>query len=117
MISSLTIRRFKSIRSLSFECRKVNIFIGPPDTEKTNILESSFLVSCIGWGRAIGPYFRLRPEVGFDPLFYRQFFDSPIEVTLALTSRPEGVNADALTIRAARAGVPPVQRTPRNRRC
>jgi predicted ATPase len=36
MIASLTIERFKSIRSLTVACRKINIFIGPPDTGKTN---------------------------------------------------------------------------------
>lgn len=104
MISTLAIERFKSIRSLAFDCRKINVFIGPPDTGKTNILESLFLVSCLGWGRAIGPHFRLKSDVGFDPLFYRQFFDVPIEIGLSLVSRREGINADALKITAAIIG-------------
>lgn len=96
MIASLAIQRFKSIQSLTLACRKINVFIGPPDTGKTNILEALFLVSCIGWSRPIGPALRLRAEIGFDPLFYRQFFDAPIEIALSLKSRRDGINADAV---------------------
>jgi AAA15 family ATPase/GTPase len=64
MIASLAIERFKSIRSLTLACRKINILIGPPDTGKTNILESLFLVSCLGWNRAIGAALRLNPQIG-----------------------------------------------------
>lgn len=103
MIASVAIQRFKSIRSLTLACRKINVFIGPPDTGKTNILESLFLVSCLGWHRPIGPALRLNPQIGFDPLFYRRFFDEPIEIALALVPRREGIG-DTLTITAAIAG-------------
>ena len=103
MIASVAIQRFKSIRSLTLACRKINVFIGPPDTGKTNILESLFLVSCLGWHHPIGPALRLNPQIGFDPLFYRQFFDAPIEIALALGPRHEGIG-DTLTITAGIAG-------------
>jgi hypothetical protein len=104
MIATLEIERFKSIRSLGLACRKINIFIGPPDTGKTNILESLFLVSCLGWNRAIGPALRLRPPIGFDPLFYRQFFDAPLTITLSLAPRRGDINADVLKIAATISG-------------
>lgn len=80
MITSLAIRRFKSIKSLELACRKVNVFIGPPDTGKTNILDALTFLSRLGWGLPLDQSLRLRPELGFDPLFYRQFFDQPFEI-------------------------------------
>jgi len=82
MIRELTIERFKSIKSLSLPCRKVNVFIGAPDTGKTNILEALYLLSRLGWGWPLDTSLRLRQEMGFDALFYRQFFDKPFEIKL-----------------------------------
>ena len=81
MIETLSIERFKSIRSLTIQCSKVNVLIGPPDTGKTNVLEALYLVSRLGWGCPLDSSLRMRPELGFDPLFYRQFFESPIRIT------------------------------------
>ncbi len=39
MIQTLEIRNFKSIRHLVLDCRRVNVFIGEPNTGKSNILE------------------------------------------------------------------------------
>ncbi len=103
MIQSLGIERFKSIKKLSLQCRKVNVFIGPPDTGKTNILESLFFLSRMGWGQPIDNSLRLRPEMGFDPLFYRQFFDQPIEWTLRLKSQRQ-IHQEDITIRASISG-------------
>lgn len=80
MIESLSIERFKSIRSLTFQCSKVNVFIGPPDTGKTNILEALGLVSRLGWALPLDGALRIRPQSGFEPLFHRQFFDVPIRI-------------------------------------
>jgi len=49
MIKKLTIKRFKSIRDLSISCKRVNLFIGEPDTGKTNILEALNFLSRLGW--------------------------------------------------------------------
>lgn len=40
MLSPVSIKNFKSLRSLQFEARRVNIFIGEPNTGKSNILEA-----------------------------------------------------------------------------
>jgi AAA15 family ATPase/GTPase len=39
MIKNLEIKNFKSIKHLALECKKVNLFIGKPNTGKSNILE------------------------------------------------------------------------------
>lgn len=93
MIQTLQIERFKSIRSLSIPCRKVNVFIGPPDTGKTNILEALYFISLLGWGAPLGTSLRLRQELGFELLFYRQFFDQPFQISLRLTP-PHAGSAD-----------------------
>jgi hypothetical protein len=40
MIKTLEIKNFKSIKHLKLECKRVNLFIGKPNTGKSNILES-----------------------------------------------------------------------------
>jgi AAA15 family ATPase/GTPase len=40
MIKRLEIKSFKSIKKLDFECNRINVFIGPPNTGKSNILEA-----------------------------------------------------------------------------
>ncbi|MDZ7336887.1 MAG: AAA family ATPase, partial [candidate division KSB1 bacterium] len=45
MISILEIKNFKSIKHITLDCRKVNIFIGKPNTGKSNILESVSIFS------------------------------------------------------------------------
>ena len=44
-MKKLTVENFKSIRRLELECRRVNIFIGEPNTGKSNILEALGLLS------------------------------------------------------------------------
>ncbi len=39
-IPSLEIRHFKSIRGLRISCRRINLFIGPPNAGKSNLLEA-----------------------------------------------------------------------------
>ena len=51
MIKNLTIHNFKSIKELSISCNRVNVFIGEPNTGKSNLLESIGLLSGLGQGR------------------------------------------------------------------
>jgi hypothetical protein len=94
VIRNLTIERFKSLKSLRLECRKVNVFIGPPDTGKTNILEALCLLSRLGWGLPLDTSLRLRGDLGFDALFYRQFFDQPIRLGLEIGGSPTTPSSD-----------------------
>ncbi len=48
MIQELEIHNFKSIKDLTLPCKRFNIFIGEPNTGKSNILEALGLVSFIG---------------------------------------------------------------------
>lgn len=40
MVSNITIRNFKSIKELYFKAKRINLFIGKPNTGKSNILEA-----------------------------------------------------------------------------
>jgi AAA15 family ATPase/GTPase len=56
MIKNLNIQNFKSIKHLHLDCKKINIFIGKPNTGKSNLLESIGLFSAM-YGR-IGDFVR-----------------------------------------------------------
>ncbi|MEM2995463.1 MAG: AAA family ATPase [Candidatus Bathyarchaeia archaeon] len=45
MIKNLKIENFKSIKQLKLECKRINLFIGEPNTGKSNILETMGLLS------------------------------------------------------------------------
>lgn len=45
IINELTIKNFKSIKEIKLDCKQVNIFIGKPNTGKSNILEAISLLS------------------------------------------------------------------------
>jgi len=49
MINRLTIRNFKSIRELTIDCNRINLFIGEPNTGKSNILEALGLLSWLAY--------------------------------------------------------------------
>jgi len=40
MIGSVQIQNYKSIRDLKFDAKRVNVFIGEPNTGKSNIVEA-----------------------------------------------------------------------------
>ncbi|MBI4608133.1 MAG: AAA family ATPase [Candidatus Rokubacteria bacterium] len=103
MIQHLAIDRFKSIRSLSIPCRKVNVFIGEPDTGKTNILEALYLPSRLAWGQPLDSFLRLNPQIGFEALFYQQFLDQPFQILMRLSPSRKGIG-DELVISATIQG-------------
>lgn len=45
MVRNLQISNFKSIYDLSIECKKLNVFIGEPNSGKSNIIEALALKS------------------------------------------------------------------------
>jgi AAA15 family ATPase/GTPase len=78
MITQLKVERFKSIRQLSIDCRRVNLFIGEPNTGKSNILEALGLVSWCGTsGRLLKDFVRLQLT---QHLFYDNLTDEPLQV-------------------------------------
>jgi hypothetical protein len=80
MITQLLLERFKSIRQLTLKCRRINLFIGKPNTGKSNILEALGLLSWLGnsgQGDALKQYVRF--EV-LQNLFYDHLVDDPLRV-------------------------------------
>ena len=88
MITKLSVSNFKSVRQLDIECTKVNLFIGEPNTGKSNILEALALMSW--WARPspnLADYIRFQVTQN---LFYDQLLDHEIHVSLSLSSgKPE----------------------------
>jgi len=75
MIHKLEIKNFKSIKHLQLDCKRVNVFIGKPNTGKSNILESIGIFS-FSFGE-------LKDFVRFEymtNLFYDNDLDSKIEI-------------------------------------
>ena len=48
MIETLEITNFKSVKHLKLPCKRFNVFIGEPNTGKSNILEALGLLSFVG---------------------------------------------------------------------
>lgn len=75
MIHQLEIENFKSLKHVKLECRKVNIFIGEPNTGKSNILESVGIFSF--------PYGDLHDFVRIEKmsnLFYDENLDDAVKI-------------------------------------
>lgn len=75
MINNLHVKNFKSIKNLELECKRVNVFIGKPNTGKSNILESVGIFSI--------PYDNIEKFVRFENmtnLFYDQDIEKKIEI-------------------------------------
>lgn len=81
MIQNIHIQNFKSIKNLSFEARRVNVFIGEPNTGKSNILEALGLFS-LGFSKNLQTIARLRT---INDLFHKYDVDSVISVTVDKT--------------------------------
>ena len=80
MIDTLNISGFKSIRKLSMDCKRVNVFIGRPGTGKSNLMEALGMFSFLG-GCDFG--YTARDFVRFERtsnLFYDEGLDSPVEI-------------------------------------
>ena len=85
MIKKLSISNFKSVRQLDIDCKKVNLFIGEPNTGKSNILEALALLSwCTRPTEAL-----LNNYVRFEliqNLFYDQLLDRQIHISMSQSS-------------------------------
>ncbi len=82
MIKRFAIKSFKSIKSLEFECNRINVLIGPPNTGKSNILEA---LSYLSYSfRPKGPQAaNLEDFIRFDhydDLFYDNEVSQPIDI-------------------------------------
>jgi len=76
MIKDLEIKNFKSIKHLRLDCKRINIFIGEPNTGKSNILETLGLLSHFNYGE-------LKDFVRFESmsnLFHDEDLEDKIEI-------------------------------------
>ncbi|MBI1306718.1 MAG: AAA family ATPase [Bacteroidetes bacterium] len=76
-ISEVEIKNFKSIKELKFETNRINVFIGEPNSGKTNILEALSFFSINALDSAFKDVIRYRNIAN---LFYDSLLDSPVEV-------------------------------------
>jgi hypothetical protein len=80
MIERLGINNFKSIRDITLDCKRVNLFIGEPNTGKSNILESlGFLSWCARPDTDLNHFVRFQNMYN---LFYDNLIDNPCSVTI-----------------------------------
>ncbi len=81
MIDKLSIKNFKSIKDLEIDCKKINLFIGEPNTGKSNILEALGLLSWCGYPRGgnLRGYVRFQDTQDF---FYDGLLDLPVEIEI-----------------------------------
>jgi AAA15 family ATPase/GTPase len=75
-VEILRIKNFKSIKDLELRCKKINVFIGEPNTGKSNILEAIGLLSFSRYGNGQLQGF-VRYESTTD-LFYDHILSDPI---------------------------------------
>lgn len=81
MIETLEVKNFKSIKHLKLNCKRINIFIGEPNTGKSNILETLGIFSFGCYGLRGGP--TLNPFIRFEMmsnLFYDEDLDNNVEI-------------------------------------
>ncbi len=82
MLETLEIKNFKSIKYQKLDCKRINIFIGEPNTGKSNLLETVGLFSYEHYG-AQG--YGLKDFVRFERvsnLFYDENLDYTVEIRL-----------------------------------
>jgi len=77
MIKELEGKNFKSLKNLKLDCKRVNLFIGKPNTGKSNILESVGIFSF--------PYGNLSDFVGFENMI-NLFYDENLEEKIGIAN-------------------------------
>lgn len=77
MPEALRIKNFKSIKNLKLNCKLVNLFIGEPNSGKSNILEAIGVLSHMGHQTHIQEFVRF--EV-MTYLFYDGVLDDPVKI-------------------------------------
>jgi len=77
MIKTLQIENFKSIKHLKLTCKRINIFIGEPNTGKSNILEAIGLLSHMFIGGTLRGFVRFENT---RDLFNDHILDSNIKI-------------------------------------
>ncbi len=83
MIGKVEIRNFKSVRELVLSCKRINVFIGEPNTGKSNVLESLGVFSFVAYGdygsNSLKQFVRFE-RIG--NLFYDEILDEDVQIIL-----------------------------------
>ncbi len=80
MIEKITIENFKSIKHVELDCGRINVFIGEPNSGKSNILEAIVgLLSAIGFGGQLENFIRYER---LSNLFYDEIIDKTISALI-----------------------------------
>jgi len=80
MIKRLEVENFKSIKNLKLDCKRINIFIGEPNTGKSNILEALGLFSHVAYDDyMIGNFVRME---NMSHLFYDEDLEETIKIKI-----------------------------------
>lgn len=77
MITNLQVINFKSIKTIKLNCNQYNIFIGEPNSGKSNILEVLGLLSAFGRSNNLKDFIRFKTMPN---LFYDELIDSNIKI-------------------------------------
>ena len=75
-IHKLKVSNFKSIKNLELDCKRINVFIGEPNTGKSNILETIGLLSSINYNK-LDNFVRFESMLD---LFYDRNIIDPIKI-------------------------------------
>jgi AAA15 family ATPase/GTPase len=78
MIKKLEINNFKSVKHIEFPCKKLNVFIGEPNSGKSNIIEAMSLQSQNAIGQELNKEMFRYKTIG--DLFFDFNINQPIEV-------------------------------------
>ncbi|WP_290595700.1 MULTISPECIES: AAA family ATPase [unclassified Archaeoglobus] len=78
-IREVEIENFKSIKHLKFDCRRLNIFIGEPNTGKSNIIESVVGLPSVAYYGRFGVTNFIRFE-DYSNIFYDNNLDDAVNV-------------------------------------
>lgn len=87
-LREVRIQNFKSIREASFNCERINLFVGRPNAGKSNLLEALALLQSkyLNWGGLGFGKLLIRYEQAAD-LFYDQNF---LDETIRIDAKPFG---------------------------
>jgi hypothetical protein len=83
MIKQLEIKNFKSVKHLRLKCKRVNLFIGEPNTGKSNILEALGFLSHIYYG-GLGDFVRFETMID---LFYDRSLEEDNNVNITIDGK------------------------------
>ncbi|MCG3256463.1 MAG: AAA family ATPase [Candidatus Heimdallarchaeota archaeon] len=85
MIKHISIKNFKSIKNVDLDCSRINIFIGKPNTGKSNILEALGLFSSIRFHNSTSDKQPISKDIIRYEYFMNFFYDNNTNNTATIT--------------------------------